>query len=172
MGVAMADRAKRADEFLTVLKKAWTDDVVEFTGRFFRVPPSIIDLKPVQRPHPPIYLAAFSPGAMKRLAETADGWTPVAVPTSALPSMRQSLKEMAAAAGRDPDAIRVVVRGNVHLTAEPLEERYPFVGSWEQVLADIEETRQAGADELFIDPQGTPPDEFLRVMERIRNEVR
>src|SRR5687767_12987206 len=49
MGVAMADRAKRADEFLTVLKKAWTDDIVEFDGRFFRVPPSIIDLKPVQR---------------------------------------------------------------------------------------------------------------------------
>jgi hypothetical protein len=60
----------------------------------------------------------------------------------------------------------------VHITAQPLDERYPYVGSWEQVLADIEETRQVGADELFIDPQGTAPEEFLSVMERLRAVVK
>jgi probable F420-dependent oxidoreductase len=172
MGVSMHDRAHRADEFLTVLKKAWTDDVVEFNGRFFQVPPSVIDLKPIQRPHPPIYLAAFTPGAMHRVATSADGWTPVGVPTSALSSMLQGLRDMAVAAGRNPTDIRLVVRGIVHLTPEPLDERFPFVGSWEQVMEDVEGTRAAGADELFLDPQGTSPDEFLKVMERVRAEVR
>ena len=56
MGVAMGDRAARADEFLEVMKRAWTDDVVEFDGDFFQIPASVIDLKPVQKPHPPIYI--------------------------------------------------------------------------------------------------------------------
>jgi hypothetical protein len=39
-------------------------------------------------------------------------------------------------------------------------------------MEDVEGTRAAGADELFLDPQGTSPDEFLKVMERVRAEVR
>jgi len=173
MGVPMSDRAQRADEFITVLTKAWTDDVVEFNGRFFQIPPSTIDLKPIQQPHPPIYLAAYAPGAMKRAAAIADGWTPVGVPTSAIPSMLQSMRDLAAAAGRDPGSFKLIVRGNVHVTPSPLDgDRFPFVGSWEQILGDIEETRQVGADELFLDPQGTSPDEFLTLMPRFRDAVR
>ena len=59
VGVELGDRARRADEFLQVMKRAWTDDVVEFDGEFFQVPASVIDLKPVQQPHPPVYLAVY-----------------------------------------------------------------------------------------------------------------
>lgn len=168
MGVTMSDRAPRADEFLELVKKAWTEDVVEFHGDFFQVPPSYIGLKPAQKPHPPIYLAAFAPGAMKRVATSANGWCPVGVPIQAMPEMLQGIKGMAKAAGRDPDEIKLVVRANVHITEEPLDERFPYVGSWEQVLSDIEETRKIGADELIIDPQDETPDGFLRVMERVK----
>ncbi len=168
MGVAMRDRARRADEFIDVIKKAWTEKVVEFQGEFFQVPPSYIDLKPIQKPHPPIYLAAFSSGAMKRIATSANGWMPVAIPITAMPEMLQSIKEMASASGRDPGEIKLVVRANVHITEQPQDERFPYVGSWEQVISDIEETRRIGADELFIDPQGETPEGFLSVMERLK----
>jgi len=168
MGVAMKDRARRADEFLDVIKKAWTEKVVEYQGEFFQIPPSYIDLKPIQKPHPPVYLAAYAPGSMKRIATSANGWTPVGVPIAAMSGMLQSIKEMASAAGRDPAEIKLVVRANVHITEEPLDERFPYVGSWEQVLSDIEETRRIGADELFIDPQGETPEGFLIVMERAK----
>ena len=171
MGVAMHDRAQRADEFLEVMKRAWTDKVVEFQGTFFQIPPSIIDLKPIQQPHPPIYLAAYSPGSMTRIATQASGWTPVGVPTSAMPQMLQNIKSIAERAGRDPNSIKLVVRGNVHLTEEPLEERFPFVGSWDQVMSDVEETRKVGADELILDPQGEAPEEFVSFMERARNAI-
>lgn len=172
MGVRMQDRAKRANEFLTVLKRAWTERIVEFEGDFFQVPPSIIDLKPLQQPHPPIYLAAYAPGSMKRIATDANGWTPVGVPIGAMARMLQGIRDMAAAAGRDPGEIKLVVRGNVHITAQPLDERFPYVGSWEQLLADIEETRQVGAVELFIDPQDAIPEEFLGLMERFKAVVK
>ncbi|HXV63210.1 MAG TPA: TIGR03619 family F420-dependent LLM class oxidoreductase [Vicinamibacteria bacterium] len=168
MGVAMKDRARRADEFVDVLKKAWTEKIVEFQGDFFQVPPSRIDLKPVQKPHPPIYMAAFSPGAMNRIAAKANGWTPVAVPIKAMPDMLNGIKEMAKAEGRAPTEIKLVVRANVHVTDKPLAERFPYVGSWDQILSDIEETRRLGADELFVDPQGGSPETFLEVMERLR----
>jgi probable F420-dependent oxidoreductase len=167
MGVAMEDRARRADEFIDVIKKAWTENVVEYHGEFFQIPPCYIDLKPIQKPHPPIYLAAYAPGAMKRIATSAHGWMPVGVPIGAMPQMLQSIKEMASAAGRDPGEIKLVIRANVHITEKPLDDRFPYVGSWEQVLSDIEETRRIGADELFIDPQGETPDGYLRVMERV-----
>lgn len=43
------------DEFLQVLEKIWTDDIVEFKGKFYTIPASKIGPKPVQKPHIPIY---------------------------------------------------------------------------------------------------------------------
>ncbi len=125
----------------------------------------------VQEPGVPIYLAAFAPGSMKRIALSADGWTPVAVPIDQMQPMMASIRQVAAEAGRDGDALKLWVRGNIHLTASPLAERYPFVGSWEQVVADIKATRDCGADELFVEPQGETPEEFIRVMERVMEAV-
>jgi alkanesulfonate monooxygenase SsuD/methylene tetrahydromethanopterin reductase-like flavin-dependent oxidoreductase (luciferase family) len=59
-GANMKDRGALADEFLQVLKAIWTTDPVEFHGKFFHVPKSYISVKPVQGPHPPIYMAAFA----------------------------------------------------------------------------------------------------------------
>jgi len=156
MGVAMGDRAARADEFLEVMKRAWTDDVVEFDGDFFQIPASVIDLKPVQKPHPPIYMAAFSPGAMKRVATFADGWTPVMWPTDQLSSAMDGIKTMAREAGRNPDDLELVVRGNVRVTPEPLEERGSFVGSWDQILSDIKATELAGQTSCSSNRRATP----------------
>jgi probable F420-dependent oxidoreductase len=74
----MKQRGAMADEFLHVLKAIWTTNPVKYEGKFFRVPESYINQKPVQKPHPPVYLAAFAPPALKRLATMADGWNPVA----------------------------------------------------------------------------------------------
>ena len=71
----------------------------------------------------------------------------------------------------NPDDLELVVRGNVRVTPEPLEERGSFVGSWDQILADIKATELAGADELFIEPQGDSPEEFISLMEQVRAAV-
>jgi alkanesulfonate monooxygenase SsuD/methylene tetrahydromethanopterin reductase-like flavin-dependent oxidoreductase (luciferase family) len=48
------------DEYLQILKKIWTDDVVEFKGQFYNIPASKIGPKPIQKPHIPIYLGGYS----------------------------------------------------------------------------------------------------------------
>src|SRR5919201_4990629 len=71
-------RGKRAIELVEVLKRIWTEDVVEFKGEFYNIPASKIGPKPIQKPHPPIYLGGFAPNTFSRIAKYADGWLPAA----------------------------------------------------------------------------------------------
>jgi len=173
VGASRRERGRRADEFLRVLKAIWTTDPVEFQGEFYRIPRSIIRPKPVQQPHPPIYLAAFAPAALKRAATMADGWNPAGLPVEAMRQMVGQLHEMARAAGRDPAALEVVVRANLIITPQTLgADRWIFNGSLDQIKSDIEQVRAMGANELFFDPTFSPDGEtdekFLASMERMR----
>ena len=173
-GASMKGRGKRADEFLSVLKAIWTTDPVEFKGEFYQIPKSIIQPKPVQKPHPPIYLAAFTPPGMKRAATMANGWNPVAMP--GLDEMVAGFKAMVKQAGRDPADLDVVVRANIVVTDQPQGEgRFAFVGSEDEIKQDIVSMQKLGATELFFDPTFSPDgasvDGFLSRMEKMWNLV-
>jgi probable F420-dependent oxidoreductase len=152
-GADMTKRGAMADEFLQVLKAIWTTDPSEFQGKFYRLPKSHIFPKPVQKPHPPVYLAAFAPPALKRLAEQADGWNPVGVSAEGMAQMFAGIKQLAKAAGRDPSSLKMVVRANLEITEKPLgKERAVFSGTLAQIKEDIAACRSIQADELFFDP--------------------
>jgi probable F420-dependent oxidoreductase len=172
-GADMKTRGARADEFLQVLKAIWTTDPAEFQGKFFTLPKSHINPKPVQKPHPPILLAAFAPPALKRLARLADGWNPVAIPAAGMAQMFGGIKEMAKEAGRDPASLRMVVRANLDITDKPLgKERFIFSGTKEQIKEDVAACVGIGAHELFFDPAfmkgGQSVDNWLPLMEEVR----
>src|SRR5262244_1832462 len=116
-GASWQERGKRADEIIRALKTIWTSDPVEFHGKYYRIPKSFIGPKPVQKPHPPIYMAAYTPSAMKRVAKEANGWFPVGVPLTAVGPMFEQLKGMAQQVGRDPKSLQLVVRGNLEFMA-------------------------------------------------------
>jgi alkanesulfonate monooxygenase SsuD/methylene tetrahydromethanopterin reductase-like flavin-dependent oxidoreductase (luciferase family) len=173
-GADMKQRGAMADEFLPALKAIWTTNPVEFHGKFYQIPKSYLNRKPVQKPHPPIYLAAFAPAAMKRLATMADGWNPVAIPVEGMAQMFSGLKQMAKEAGRDPSSLVMVVRGNLEITDEPLgDKRVIFSGTMEQIKEDIAGCKRIGAHELFFDPtfQAKSLEEWLAVMEQFRKLV-
>ena len=77
--VPFVNRGARADEFIQALTRVWTDDVVEFKGRYYNIPASKIGPKPIQKPRIPIYLGGFAPNTFSRIAKYADGWLPTAV---------------------------------------------------------------------------------------------
>src|SRR5947207_10158612 len=123
MEATCADITKRgalADEFLQVLKTIWTTNPVEFHGKFYNIPKSYINLKPVQKPHPPIYLGAFVPAALKRLAKLADGWNPVFLPVPVMAEMCGSSKQMEKEAGGYHAAMSMVVHAVLVSTEKPL----------------------------------------------------
>src|SRR5215470_6484424 len=166
------ERGKRADELIQALKKIWTTDPVEFQGAYYRIPKSYIGPKPVQKPHPPIYMAAYTPSAMKRVATEANGWFPVGVPLAAVPQMFEGIKGMAKEAGRDPGELELIVRANVEFSQAPIsQDRADFAGSLEQIAGDVTETRKLGAAEIVFDVQFSPDvkttDDIVARMEQL-----
>jgi alkanesulfonate monooxygenase SsuD/methylene tetrahydromethanopterin reductase-like flavin-dependent oxidoreductase (luciferase family) len=134
VGADMKKRGAMADEFLRLLKAVWTSNPVEFHGKFYHVPKSYIGPKLVQKPHPPIYIAAYAPAALKRLAAMANGWNPVGIPVAGMAQMFGSVKQMAKDTGRDPSSLELVVRANLEITDKPLpKERRIFSGNMDQI---------------------------------------
>src|SRR5215813_4989691 len=171
-GAPWEERGKRADEIIAALKTIWTTDPVEFQGKYYRIPKSFIELKPVQKPHPPIYMAAFTPSAMKRVAKEANGWFPVGVPLAAVPQMFEGIKGMAKEAGRDPAALELIVRANAEFSDTPInKDRADFTGALEQIAGDVAETRKLGAAEIVFDVQFSPDvktvDDIVARMEQL-----
>jgi probable F420-dependent oxidoreductase len=159
-GAPWQDRGKRADESIEVLKKIWTTDPVEFQGKHYRIAKSFIGPKPVQKPHPPIYMAAFTPSAMKRVAAEAHAWLPVGIPLTGIGAMFEAIKNMAKEAGRDPSALELIVTAGVEIHKRPIEkERIEFTGSLEQIGEDFATARKVGAAEIAIYAQFLAPDE-------------
>jgi len=175
-GTSLAHRGEKADEFLQVLKAIWTRNPVEFHGKFYHLPKSYLNHKPVQRPHPPIYMAAFAPRALKRAATLADGWNPVAIPVDGMTQMFSSIKQMAKAAGRDPSSLKMLVRAHLEIHHKPLgKERVIFTGTLDEIKEDVAACQRIGAHELFFDPTffagAQTLDAWLSLMEQMRKLV-
>lgn len=176
LGAPMKQRGARADEFLAVMTAIWTTDPAEFKGKFYTLPRSVIETKPVQKPHPPIYMAAFVPASLRRIARLADGWNPVAIPVDGMQKMFDGLKQMAKDAGRDPSKLQLVVRANMEIGSTPRsKDGSIFTGTLEQVKEDIEGCKRIGAHELHFDPTFMPGaqklDRWLGLMEEWRKLV-
>jgi probable F420-dependent oxidoreductase len=68
------NKGARADEYIQALRKIWTDDVVEFKGKFYNIPASKIGPKPIQKPHIPLYLGGFASNTFSRISKYTNGW--------------------------------------------------------------------------------------------------
>lgn len=145
-------RGARAEEFLSVLESVWGPDPVSFEGKHFRLAASLVEAKPVQKPRPPIYLAAFAPAALDRVARRADGWIPVGFPLPILKKTWQQLQQQRA----DGRPLSLIVGSFPHLTDAALPENRGLLnGNREQWQADIEELRALGAAEVYLVGRGS-----------------
>jgi probable F420-dependent oxidoreductase len=177
VGVPMRGRGQRAEEALRVVEAIWRDNPVEFEGGYFRVPESVFDLKPVQKPRPPIYMAAYTRATMDRVARMADGWIPAGVPLGAMEQMFAGIKQGAAEAGRNPGELKLLVIANIEFHPAPLGDDHPiFVGSAEQIEEDIVATRQLGAEEIIFNvlfsPDVDSTEYLLSRMEQLQTMAR
>ena len=157
-GVPFERRGARMEEYLRCLEALWTQDPIEFAGEFYTVPRSHMGPPPVQRPHPPVLLGGAAAPALRRAGRLAQGW---------ISSSRQDLTRIGACvetvrdgareAGRDPEAVRILVRGVVDLVDDdPGGQRRPLQGTREQVLDDLAALRAQGVTEVFFDLNFSP----------------
>lgn len=141
-------RGARGDEFIAAIRAVWGPDPVEFDGGFYTIPRSKILPKPVQQPHPPIFIGGIAKPALDRTGRLADGWiSSSGADLSTLADPIERVRSAARAAGRDPDALRFVCRGVIRDT----NRNGPLTGTPEQIRADLPDLAAQGMTETFLD---------------------
>ena len=110
-GTVFATRFKKMREQVEAMKAIWTQSKPEYQGELVRFPPMMAWPKPVQKPHPPVIVGGAFPHAARRAIRYGDGWIPQAARTgySEIAELIPQFREMAKAAGRDPDSIEITV---------------------------------------------------------------
>lgn len=74
LGVPFEDRGGRTDECIEVMQALWTSEVADHRGERFALRGALFNPKPVQQPHPPIYVGGESRAALRRAARIGRGW--------------------------------------------------------------------------------------------------
>jgi len=71
-GLKVSDRVSLFEESIEILRRAWTEEKVYFVGKRYTLQNVMVTPKPVQKPHPPIWVAALGDEAMKRAGRLGD----------------------------------------------------------------------------------------------------
>lgn len=163
-GVAWPGRRAMVREKALAMKELWTRDEASFDGEHVRVAPSWALPKPVQRPHPPIYLGGgWGPRLFDAVAEYADGWMPITARASVADHIAR-LRAAAERIGRDPATIAVsvfgattdsselenlaaegVTRAVLTLPGEGIDVVAPLLDQWAPLATRFHETTSDGA---------------------------
>ena len=101
--VPRGQRVARFEETLALVKRLWTEDSVSHDSDLARLDGVRMAIRPVQRPHPPVWIAANSDAAVRRAARLGDAW--FINPHATLETVRRQLalyREARAEAGLDP----------------------------------------------------------------------
>jgi probable F420-dependent oxidoreductase len=73
-GYRWEDRGVRCDEFLEVMRRLWTEPVVDFAGQWVKLATCRLDPKPIQKPHVPIIVGGYVEAALRRAVRFGAGW--------------------------------------------------------------------------------------------------
>lgn len=161
LNVPYRERGARTDEYLQIMKTLWTQEEPQFHGRFFSFSDLRCEPRPIQKPHPPIWIGGHSQAALRRAATLGDGWCGHVFwrDPEQLPREIQTIKRFAEQAGRDPNALTY---------AAPAYER-----TFEDVLRSLPRYQQAGLDHVVLAffLWTVDFDEILGQMERFAREV-
>ena len=171
--IPFAYRGERADEFLQVMKKIWTDDIVEFKGKYYNIPASKVEPKPIQKPIP-VYLGGFTPNTFPRIIKyDLNGWLSVAqFGTGSLKDFEnsiKSLKEQASLVNKNPDNFQTIMLTYPKVIADQSanndKNRYPLTGTIDQIGDDIRRMKEIGVDHIIFDymfaPIGSNVDDMI-----------
>lgn len=177
-----AERGRVTDEYLRLMRLAWTTDPLSFEGRYYRAKEIHALPKPRQRGGIPIWVGGHTDAAVRRTGQLGDGFHPIGMrpPAMLLP---EEYAEKAAAvaahareAGRDPRAIALTLRVPMQVRSPRARalagERPLFQGTAAEVRADVERYAALGVTHFVFDPIEPDLPGVLANMERFADDVR
>jgi probable F420-dependent oxidoreductase len=176
------ERGEVTDEYLTLMRHAWTSDPVSFEGRHYRVKDVHLLPKPRQPGGIPVWVGGHTTGALRRVGRLGNGWHPIAMRPPAMlrpEEYEAKVKEIGAharAAGRDPGSITLTLRVPMQVRSPretpPAGDRPLFQGTATEVRGDVERYAALGVTHFVFDTTVPDPKATLANMERFAEEVR
>ena len=166
----MRTRGRRTDEMLEVMKRLWTEEHVSHQGRFFNFEDVTLVPRPQQQPYPPIWVAGRSDAAMRRAALHGDGWYPYLFTVRRLRATNETVRKMAADAGRDLAGFHWGLNQPTAISEDRAEALATAVTHVGQRYVTPERTAEDIAQALCL--TGTPQDCIKAIEERIDAGVR
>jgi probable F420-dependent oxidoreductase len=178
LGVNMEERNELTDEAMLAMKAAWSGESVTFEGLRFNAPGNTMLPRPVQRPHPPLWVGGNSRRAVRRAVEHADGWAPMpnparsasrrrTPPLESLDDLRKGIAyahEHGAAVGREaPLDVAFMPLGADMFSAAPPDP--------DAVVASVAELAAAGVTWIVTGVPGETRTEFVENLARYGEEV-
>ncbi|MGH8429404.1 MAG: LLM class flavin-dependent oxidoreductase, partial [Solimonas sp.] len=177
-----AERGAVTDEYIDTFRMLWTEKAPRFSGRYTRFDNIAFEPKPVQRPHPPIWVGGESGPAVRRAARVGAAWYPIGSNNKhlldTLPRLRSGiarLRQATAQAGRDPASVGVSYRVKRYGAVVPPRasdgERRLFSGSDGDIIADLRALRAEGITAIDFDFGRPSQAEVIAEMRRFRATV-
>jgi probable F420-dependent oxidoreductase len=157
-----AERGAVTDDYVAAFRTLWTETKPQITGRYVHYDGLLLEPKPVQQPHPPIWVGGESGPSLRRAARLGDAWYPIGTNNAhlldSLPRYRAGvarLRQLTEAAGRPRDAVALTYR--VKRTGDALPPRASdggrrlFFGSDAAIIDDIRALRDLGVGAIDFD---------------------
>ena len=164
-GIRRSERVGRLHEAMDVIKRLWIEDEVEFEGKYYTVPKTTPTTRPVQQPHPPIWVAANNDVAIRRAARWGYPW--LINPHAKIPMVadqwvgyKAALAEAGNPVPEDLPMMRELYvaadRETAYIESQPfLEGKYAAYASWGQDKA------LPGEESFSVPYQDLAKDRFL-----------
>ena len=171
-------RGAVTDEFIELYKELWTKDHPSFQGEHYQISGSGFEPKPVQKPHPPIWIGGHTGPAIRRAAKYGDGWMPIGLRPPAILEPEElaakiaQLRRLTARAGRPEDAVDLTFSTDIRFDDTASASRGMMQGRPEQIAADLRQYIDLGVSNFILGfPQGDSVSSLQELMERCSREV-
>ena len=122
-GYRWEDRGKRCDEFLEVMRRLWTEPVVDFSGKWVKFETMRMDPKPIQKPHVPIIVGGYADAAFARAVKFGAGWYGFNLDPTRAKQMLDKLDAAFAKAGRKRDSkYEIIITPPMNMAPDHVKE--------------------------------------------------
>ena len=173
LGYPFHERGARTNEGLAICKALWRQGTATFEGRFYQFEEANVGPKPVQEPHPPIYVGGSSDAALRRLAKYGDVWHPLKPTPEQILADKPRIAAALEAEGRASEGFPIAPK--VALTFQdgpPADGQAPTEGRPQDIADALKRYRDAGATEFCFDAPAESEQVVLDMIEQFVQEVR
>lgn len=180
LGVSHKARGRMTDEYLKAIKALWESESPAFWGEFVNFSEIKFYPKPLQKPHPPIWVAGASVRAIRRAVRFGDGWHPTWVTPEDVERGIAELRAVAAEEGRDLGGFVYTVRNRIRIIRDGRdkaagggrnEPSFSLRGSISEIADYVSKYQKLGVSYIVFDPDVRNTDEIFYVMEKLADEV-